>query len=166
MSVYSIAAVRDYAESSGAAYTLLLIIADGVDATYGANRSNSVADLARQAHFHAWNADEKVIANACRRVRRIIGQLIEAGELIVFTGGGRRTNRNEYVIPFLPGEAGYDARECDATDHDCNHYHTSLSVNRELIATETRNRRKQEHYQEHPGAPSEGPQTRKRRASR
>lgn len=156
MSVYSITAVRLYSEMRGDAYILQLMIADGTDATYGYNRGHSVPDLASACHFHEWDATPKERENARRRTIRLLNKLVADGELIIFPGGGAR-RKSEYVIPILAAEPGYAEQACpefgqhDAS-HFCNGRHTSLLVNREQIAVEERNRRKQDHYAANPKA--------------
>ena len=158
MSVYSLKAVREYSETFGDTYTLLLIIADGVDALVGYNRGRSVAQLARAAHFYNWDATPTQVNSGRVRAHRHLHLLIYSyGELIVYSGGGSRKNRNQYVIPILPGEEDYDPQPCyepekprDERDHECNGIHTPLTVNRELLAMSKADSNKRAYYERQP----------------
>ena len=165
MSNYAISAVRDYSEATGTAYALLLTIADGVDSEDNNMHGRSVERIARLAHLHRWDATEEQKRNARRRCQRLINELVSSGELIVRTGGYR--TKSVYFVPILPGELGYDPQPCEDPSHDCNHFHTSLTVSREGLHLQDadkrlnadRFKRQRDNYRGREAAP-EPPQTR------
>ena len=144
MSMYAIMAVREYSQTSGAEYALMLVIADGVDSSVGLMRGRDVYELARMAHLCHYDSTEAQIRNARRRCQRMITSLLKRGELIVVTGGHRAKNR--YIVPILPGEPAYAPEPCTDMTHDCNRYHTSLDVSREQEAIKLADGRMRREY--------------------
>lgn len=130
MSMRALQAVMDYSEQNGVEYTVLLMIADGVDSKTEGMHGRTVLDIAWKAHLMPWNATSNQIENGKRRCRRILTHLVSAGELVIETGGNRERKKSVYHIPILPAEPGYNPEPC-SDDHDCNRSHTSLDISRE-----------------------------------
>ncbi len=120
MSNRAIDAVRDFSNSKGSERLLLFMIAEGI------NKSSGTYEAKISTLMDDCNMSE-------RWVQKLIGQLVESGELVVIKRTGHSSS---FAIPIYEGELGYAPQPCIGKDHLCTGRHTPLSVDRETSRRE------------------------------